>query len=198
MLLTKLNSTAGGGGLADTFLERAQVLLEHAIGELPGDGLRFCGVSCLSQIMLAFNWASNAESAPSTPKIGSDSTIAGSYTVCTAAGCVVMTSGVLAICVRTRLGVMNSRAPKERMTLPFSKAILHGIFELQIPNVVAIGMADSERRGRIIDLRQTAGVDIRILDVGGHSHIVRQIAVLEEVERLLWRTAGGQHAQGEQ
>ena len=65
------------------------------------------------------------------------------------------------------------------------------------PTVVALGIADGERRRRIVDLRQAAGFDIRILDVGGHSHVVRQIAVLEEVERLCGRTAGG-HACGEQ
>ncbi len=64
----------------------------------------------------------------------------------------------------------------------------HRIGQAQIPRLVELRIAHRQRRHRIVHFLQAARLHIGILDVRGNSHVVRQIAVFEEVKRLRGRT----------
>ncbi len=58
------------------------------------------------------------------------------------------------------------------------------IGQRQIPHLLRFGVADGQRRRRIVHLLNAACLGVWIFNVCRHAHVVRQVAIFVEVERL--------------
>ena len=148
---------------------------EHA--RCVNTGLMFCGVSVLCHVRLVANWASNADSAASAPVRGFALGQAPDR----------RSSGPAPELRSRKSGGPWICPPMFRITLLLRQGDPHGLFQRQVPDVFFVSLFDQrERLLGVGHVGQPVGVDVGILDLGGHSLVMGQIAVhVVEIERLL-------------